>query len=111
MKRCHTLLMCLLVMTGARADNLHPRPPANAPLAANAAAAQLSQSGLDTRWKRSRQAAKAKLADLKADVVKDVRDTRTPSRWLSLLAALGLVIVQLRRKHKSLPQRRIAPYG
>ena len=111
MKRGHSLLMCLLAMSGAHADSLHPRPPANAPLAANVATAQSSQSGLDGRWKRTRQATKAKLADLKADVVKDVRDTRTPSRGLSLLAALGLVIVQLRRKHKSLPQRRIAPYG
>jgi hypothetical protein len=101
--------MCLLAISGARADSLDPRPPANAHLAANAATAQSSQSGLDARWKQN-QATKAKLAGLKA-VVKDVRDTRTPSRWLSLLAVLGLVIVQLRRKHKSLPQRRIAPYG
>jgi hypothetical protein len=31
--------------------------------------------------------------------------------WLILVAAFGLVVLQLRRKHKSLPQRRITPYG
>jgi hypothetical protein len=30
---------------------------------------------------------------------------------LIVLAALGLIVLQLRRKHNSLPQRRIAPYG
>ncbi len=31
--------------------------------------------------------------------------------WLIALAALGLIVLQLRHKHKSLPQRRITPYG
>jgi hypothetical protein len=31
--------------------------------------------------------------------------------WLIALAAVGLIALQLRRKHNSLPQRRIAPYG
>jgi hypothetical protein len=30
---------------------------------------------------------------------------------LIALAALGLIVLQLRHKHKSLPQRRITPYG
>jgi hypothetical protein len=66
--------------------------------------------------------ADSRLADLKDDVVQDVRATTTfvqeqannannRSRWLTALAGCGLVMLQLRRKHKSLPQRRIAPYG
>ncbi len=31
--------------------------------------------------------------------------------WLSVLAAFGLIVLQLRHKHKSLPQRRITPFG
>ncbi len=30
---------------------------------------------------------------------------------LIVLAAFGLIVLQLRHKHKSLPQRRITPYG
>jgi hypothetical protein len=103
-------------MLGARADIANSRS-VNAPLAANVAATQSSQPGADTHWKRNRQATKAKLANLKADVVKDMRDTSafvqeqaTPSRWLIVLAGFGLVVIQLRRKHKSLPQRRIVSY-
>ena len=122
MKRCQFVLICLLMISGASADSLDSRLPARAPLTANVATAQLSQSGLSTRWRRGRQATKAKFVGLNADVFRDMRDTsafvqqqasdaRTPSRWLIALAAFGLVVLQLRRKHKSLPQRRIAPYG
>lgn len=31
--------------------------------------------------------------------------------WLMALAAFGLIVLQLRHKHKSLPQRRITPHG
>ena len=121
MKHNEALLICLLMVSGVRADSLDSRPPANAPLAANVTTTQSSQARLDAHWKADRATTKAKLAVLKADVVKDVRDTSafvqdqanvagTPSRWLIGLAACGLVVVQLRRKHKSLPQRRIAPY-
>jgi hypothetical protein len=59
---------------------------------------------------------------LKDDVAQEVRATtlfmreqagnaRNRSRWLIALAGCGLVMLQLRRKHKSLPQRRISPYG
>jgi len=86
MKRCKTLLICLLAMSIASANG-HER-----------------------------------FAAIKANVVHEVRASSafveeqaakagTPRRWLMLLAACGLVTMQLRRKHKSLPQRRIAPYG
>ena len=37
--------------------------------------------------------------------------SQTNDTWLTALAAFGLIALQLRRKHKSLPQRRIAPYA
>jgi hypothetical protein len=66
--------------------------------------------------------APAKLSGLKGTVVKEMRATKafvqnnvernkTADSWLMLLAALGLIVLQLRRKHKSLPQRPIAPYA
>jgi hypothetical protein len=83
---------------------------------------QISSAGLGARWQRDRQAAGGRLAHLKDDMVREVRATTTfvqeqannagnRSRWLTALAGCGLVMLQLRRKHKSLPQRRIAPYG
>jgi hypothetical protein len=60
----------------------------------------------------------ASLADLSGNMAREMRaisvfgqqhvvDTKDPDTKLMVLAALGLVILQLRRKHKSLPQRRI----
>jgi hypothetical protein len=106
MKRSESLLIGLLAISGASADSLEVRPP---PPAAHVASI-------------ARQATRARLADLKNDVVRDVRATTTfmqeqannpssRSRWLTALAGCGLVMLQLRRKHKSMPQRRIAPYG
>jgi hypothetical protein len=65
---------------------------------------------------------RSSLSKIKGGVVKEVRETSTfvqqevakPGTlddWLIVLAALGLIVLQLRRKHKSLPQRRIMPYG
>lgn len=113
MKRCTPLLICFLAISGASADSGDPHlsaPHPSAPrlsLAARVAAASSPRAGLD---------------GLRADVVRDVRATSAyvreqaggaaaPSRWLMALAACGLITMQLRRKHKSLPQRRIAPYG
>jgi hypothetical protein len=111
-------------MSGANADGWDSQPATNAPSTTNVTPTQSSQSA-DVRGKtspsaRAKAKAKAKLKGLKADVVKDVRattafvqqqtDATTPSRWLIGLAAFGLVLIQLRRKHKSLPQRRIAQY-
>jgi hypothetical protein len=62
------------------------------------------------------------LSNIKRGVVKEMRATSAfvqqeaakPGAlddWLMVLAALGLIVLQLRRKHKSLPQMRITPYG
>ena len=65
---------------------------------------------------------RSSLSNIKGGVVKEMRATSTfvqqeaakPGAlddWLIALSALGLIVLQLRRKHNSLPQRRIAPYG
>jgi hypothetical protein len=70
---------------------------------------------------RHKSAARASLSKIKGGVVKEIRATsafvqqeaanaETSDGWLIALVAFGLVVLQLRRKHKSLPQRRIAPY-
>jgi hypothetical protein len=62
----------------------------------------------------------ASFPNAKADVVDDMRATSTivqqeaanaatPDQRLMALAALGLIALQLRRKHRSLLQRRISP--
>ncbi|MGD0502998.1 MAG: hypothetical protein ABSD02_09655 [Steroidobacteraceae bacterium] len=124
MKRSEFLLIGLLAISGASAGSLDVPPPPRAPHVASIAnkSAQASSAGLRARWQRGRQATRAQLTDLKNDVVQDVRATTTfmqeqannpssRSRWLTALAGCGLVMLQLRRKHKSMPQRRIARYG
>jgi hypothetical protein len=94
MKRCQSLLVCILAMFGASADSVASRGP----------------------WPPQ-----AGFADIRRHVVKDIKATSifvqeqaaiaaTPNRGLIVLAGLGLVVLQLRRKHRSLPQRRIAPF-
>jgi hypothetical protein len=120
MKRCQILLICMLVMTGvgAQAFDTVVAPSTAVPAkVSNKPAAQKVTHG-----QKERKATQVKLSDLKAGVVKDMRDTsafveeqasdsQLPSRWLIGLAAVLLVMLQLRRKHKSLPQQRIFPYG
>ena len=71
---------------------------------------------------RHRPVQQANLADIGGGVVKEMRATSnfvqehagkagTADSWLIALSGFGLVVIQLRRKHKSLPQRRIAPYA
>jgi hypothetical protein len=47
----------------------------------------------------------------KAFVKENVVKQESVDRKLMLLAAIGMIVLQLRRKHKSLPQRQIAPYA
>jgi hypothetical protein len=60
-------------------------------------------------------------AEIRGGVAKEMRATsafveenavkaETADSWLIALAAFGLIFLQLRRKHKSLPQIRILPY-
>jgi hypothetical protein len=63
---------------------------------------------------------RANFPDAKVDVANGMRSTSTfsqqeatntptPDERLVVLAALGLIVLQLQRKHKSLLQRRITP--
>jgi hypothetical protein len=47
----------------------------------------------------------------KAFVKENVVKKESADRGLMLLAAIGMIVLQLRRKHKSLPQRQIFPYA
>jgi len=64
----------------------------------------------------------ANLTGFRGTVVKEMRATKafvkktvvkeeSADSWLMLLAAIGMIVLQLRRKHNSLPQRQIAPYA
>jgi hypothetical protein len=81
-----------------------------------------AQSVVKAGKSRRKQVEQASLSDFRSGVVQEMRATSefveeraatagTGDSWLVMLAALGLVVLQLRRKHKSLPQRRIAPYA
>jgi hypothetical protein len=125
MKRCQSLLICVLATFSASADSSDARPlPPHASFAVNSATATAvgvsAQTALSAAKLRGALTPQAKVADFSRDVVEDVKATTvfvqeqatkvaTPDRWLIALAALGLVVLQLRRKHRSLPQRRIAP--
>jgi hypothetical protein len=127
MKRCQTLLICVLAMFSARAESSDTRPlPPSASFAMNSAAASgldfSAQTALNAGRLRSPWTSQVTFADLSGDVVKEMRATSvfvqeqatkagTPNGWLITLAAFGLIVLQLRRKHRSLPQRRIAPYA
>jgi hypothetical protein len=74
------------------------------------------------RGKQTSLRAQTNLAGFKGTVVKEMRATKafvkenvvkqgSADRKLMLLAAIGMIVLQLRRKHKSLPQRQIAPYA
>ena len=127
MKRCQSLLICMLAMFSASADSSNSRPlPRHAPSAVSSATATAvdfsAATALGAGRLMSPWTTQANFADFSGDVVKDMRATSafvqeqaakagTPNGWLVALAAFGLVVLQLRRKHRSLPQRRIAPYG
>jgi hypothetical protein len=71
--------------------------------------------------KQSTLRAQGNLDGFRGTVVKEMRATKafvkenvkqeSADRKLMLLAAIGIIVLQLRRKHKSLPQRQIAPYA
>ncbi len=79
--------------------------------------------GVPKTLKHSRNLAlRGNFPTLKASMVKDLGRTYAASEtdarksgaldgWLIALAAFGLIVLQLRHKHRSLPQRRITPFG
>ena len=134
MKRYQSLLICMLAMFSASADSSGSRPmPSSASSAVNSATSAVSSatvtaadfsaiSVLSAGRLRGPWAAPANFAEFGGDVVKDMRATSAfvqeqaakagaPNGWLIVLAAFGMIVLQLRRKHRSLQQRRIAPYG
>jgi hypothetical protein len=132
MKRRHLvlskiILVCVLGTVCASASNSDSHgQPAPASLAGNPAnshaASVTAQSAVKPGKLRRKPLEQANLAGFSGGVVQEIRATSelveeraakagTTDSWLVMLAALGLVVLQLRRKHKSLPQRRIAPYA
>lgn len=72
--------------------------------------------------KQSAPRAQGNLGGFRRTVVNEMRATKAfvkenvvkeedADRGLMLLAAIGMIVLQLRRKHKSLPQRQIFPYA
>jgi hypothetical protein len=117
MKRCQTLLICVLATFSASANSSDARPPPYTSFAVNSAAATAvdfsAQTALGAGILRGAWIPQANVVDLSSDVVKDMRATSvfvqeqaakagTPDCWLIALAALGLVVLQLRRKHRPL---------
>jgi hypothetical protein len=127
MKNCKWLLICLLAAANANANS--PDAQTQQAVGSPAVSAE-SQPTMDSpaqtvpkSGKRGRnQAPRGRLSYIKRGVVKEMRatsafvqqqaaNTEAFNGWLIALAAFGLIVLQLRRKHKSLPQRRITPYG
>ncbi len=127
MKSCQFLLVLVFATSHVSASSSEaPTQPAHISFAMNSASTSTvnfsAQTGLIAGGLRGTEITQANLADFGGDVVDDIRATSafvqvqaakagTPDGWLIALAAFGLVVLQLRRKHKSLPQRRIGPYG
>jgi hypothetical protein len=127
MKSYQLLLICLFATAHASANNSDAlTPPVVASLASTSASAPAvrfsSKSAPMQSRLRHKPTTQASLSTIGGGVVKEMKATsafveqhaakaRTFDSWLIALAAFGLVILQLRRKHKSLPQRQIAPYA
>jgi hypothetical protein len=125
MKRCQSLLICALVMFsfGAGSTETRPFPRSLAANSSTASAVDISaQAALTAGMLRGAGETQGNFSEFSGGVLKDIRATSffveeqaikagTPNGWLIALAACGLVVLQLRRKHKSLPQRRIVPYA
>jgi hypothetical protein len=126
MKRCKPILIALVALFSVVAAASDTRPPPLDVFAVNsatpAAPARSAQAVPSAHRPRSSSGTKANLANFGGDVVKDMRaasdfvqeraaEAITPNPWLIALSAFGLVALQLRRKHKSLPQRRISTYS
>jgi len=97
---------------GPTADNAVSGPALNGP----------APTAQRMRGKQNALRAQSDLDGFRGTVVKEMRATKafvkenvvkeeSVDRKLMLLAAIGMIVLQLRRKHKSLPQRQIAPYA
>ena len=127
MKSSKWLLMCLFAVAYASSgSDAQIQQAVGSSFGSNPESASrmnLREQAVPKPSKPGRSAApQGNLSSIKGGVVKEMRatsafmqqqaaKTETVDAWLMVLAALGLVVLQLRRKHKSLPSRRIAPYG
>jgi hypothetical protein len=127
MKSCKLLLVYLLFAAAAASasasDGQNQQAVGSFPADSSVSAVNSPAPTLPKSSKHGRNPTlRSSLSTIKGGVVKEMRATSTfvqqeaakPGAlddWLIVLAALGLIVLQLRRKHKSLPQRRIAPYG
>ena len=127
MTSCKLLLICLLAAAsaGASASDAQNQQAAG-PFAIGSQSPPGVNSPAPTVPKQSNHGRdpvlRSNLSNIKRGVVKEMRATsafvqqqaakpRALDDWLIVVAALGLIVLQLRRKHKSLPQMRITRYG
>jgi hypothetical protein len=126
MKRWQLFLVCLSVSALSSANNSVVRTqPGAVPFSMTSANVPAMGFPVQTapapNNHHHRELPRATLADIGGGVVKEMKTTSSfvqqraakagaTDGWLMALAAFGLVFLQLRRKHKSLPQRRIVPY-
>jgi hypothetical protein len=124
MRRCKLLLVCLFAIAYANASSSDAQTQqAEASLANDPITLPTMEPPARTLAKLGgRPAPRGNFSSIKGRVVRKMRatsafvqqqaaNTGTFNGWLIMLAALGLIVLQLRHKHKSLPQRRITPYG
>lgn len=124
MRRCKLLLVCLFAIAYANASSSDAQTQqAEASLANDPITLPTMEPSARTLSKLGeRPAPRGNFSNIKGRVVRKMRatsafvqqqaaNTGTFNGWLIMLAALGLIVLQLRHKHKSLPQRRITPYG
>jgi len=127
MKSCKLLLVCLFAAacSSARAGDAQNQQAIGSDWVDSESASTVNSPAqtLPKPSKHGRNSTlRSSLSNIKGGVVKEMRETSTfvqeeaakPGALddgLIVLTAFGLIVLQLRRKHKSLPQRRITPYG
>jgi hypothetical protein len=131
MKGFHFLLVCLFVTvhtdasarTSAVSSDAQTQQAVGSSAINSTTTADFSAQTAPVPSKiQQKPVAHARLSKIKRGVVKEIKattafvqqqavKTETSDGRLIALVLIGLVVLQLRRKHKSLPQRRIVPYG
>jgi hypothetical protein len=113
------ILICIFALSSASSTAATAPPDGSVSKAALEGPTPAAQRA---HGKQTAPRSQSNLAGLRGTVVKEMRATKAfvkenvvkeegADRGLMLLAAIGMIVLQLRRKHKSLPQRQIAPYA
>jgi hypothetical protein len=127
MKSCHLFLILVVAMFGTNAESVEKPFTMTSVSVPAPLPTELNSKGSATFGLLARNdlygpvGAPGLFADLRQDVVHDVRVTRALIHkgaakvskydgWLLLLAAIGLIVLQLRRTQRLLPQRSIIAY-